>query len=469
MKHGIQLLFTTSTLLLLTTGASAQETITIDSKTTYQTMRGWENTAWIADPCDPAFPALRDIVIDRAVNQVGIDRLRLEVRSGVENTTDYYADWIAAGCPGPPDQQYTRWRDNRYATVNDNNDPNTINWNGFHFSELDWIVENIILPYKTKMAKNGEDLFINLCYVAFTSQINGGTYHHDDPQEYAEFVLATYLHLQNKYGFVPDTWEILLEPDNVSQWDGTLIGEAVVATAARLTTAGFTPKFVAPSNTNMGNAITYFDDMIAVPGALQYLEEYSYHRYAGVSKSNLKAIADRAVQHNLSTAMLEWWFDNATHEVLYEDLTLGRNSAWQGSVLAGLFNIDVKDPQNPTVSIRDVQKFNRQYFKFVRREAVRIDAQSDGNNFKPVAFVNKGKRFVVVVNTDTGGPFRISGLPAGIYGLKYTTNADYNINLPPVRVAPGKILNAQIPDAGVITIYDSRLSKRRIRSIPANP
>jgi len=439
--------------LLLGASAAAQGLITVDSTVAFQTMRGWEVTSFIANPCDPAFPALRNILIDLAVNDIGIDRVRLEIRSGVENSTDHYADWVANGCPEPPDPDYYVWRENRYATVNDDADPNNINWSGFHFTELDWTVEQIILPLKQAVEANGESLFVNLNYVAFTGQIVGGSYHHDDPDEYAEFVLATYLHLQNDYGFVPDTWELVLEPDNVSQWNGTLLGEAIVAAAPRLTANGFTPSFVAPSNTNMGNAITYFDQMIAVPGALQYLEEFSYHRYGGVSVANLQAIADRAVQYNLSTGMLEWWFDNGTYEVLYEDLTIGRNSAWQGSVMAGLFNLDVSDPVNPVVSYRTNTKFNRQYFKFVRQGALRIDAAANTGSLHPIAFINEGGGHVVVVNADAGGDLLVSGLPAGTYGRKYTTNAEYDVDLPEATIGNGESLSAAIPQSGVMTIY----------------
>jgi hypothetical protein len=170
---------------------------------------------------------------------------------------------------------------------------------------------------------------------------------------------------------------VILEPDNVSRWNGTLIGQAIVAAAARLSANGFTPRFIAPSNTNMSNAITYFDDMIQVAGVLQYLEEFSYHRYGGVSDANLLAIADRAVTHGVNTSMLEWWFGNSTYHVLHKDVGMGRNSAWQGEVTRSFFAIDSSSPGSPVIGIADVTRFNRQYYKFVRRGAVRIEAGSD--------------------------------------------------------------------------------------------
>lgn len=437
---------------LITTGAAGQAIVTIDSGVTYQTMRGWEVTSFIASPCDPAFPALRDVGIDMAVNQIGINRLRLEVLSGVENSTDHYANWEANGCPAPPDPDYQIWRENRYATVNDNSNPNVINLSGFNFTQLDWTVENIVLPFREKMALNGEDLFVNLCYVAFTNQLSDGGYHHDDPDEYAEFVLATHLHLRDTYGFVPDTWEILLEPDNVSQWNGTLVGQAMAAAGDRVAAHGFSPRFVAPSDTNMAQAITDFDALIAVPGALQYLEEFSYHRYGGVSVANLQSIADRAVTYDLQTGMLEWWFDNATHDVLHQDLTVGRNATWQGSTLQSLFDTDTSDPLNPVVSITPIQKLIRQYFKFVRRGAIRIDATSDDAEFDPIAFINTDGGYVVVIKADAGGAVTVAGLPAGTYARKYTTDAQFDIDLTDVSINDGEFLGASIPAAGVITI-----------------
>jgi len=421
--------------------------IVLDPGTTFQTMTGWEVTAWLAEPSDPAFPNFKDEVFDLAINDIGINRVRLEVRSGVEHTNDNWTDYQNGII------DYDTWRATRYATVNDNGDPDTINPAGFHFSELDWTIENVVNPLRTLSAGRGEQLYVNLCYVAFTAQIVGGSYDHDDPAEYAELVLATYEHMDDAYGFVPDAWEVILEPDNVSQWNGTLIGQAIVAAAARLTSAGFTPRFIAPSNTNMGNAVTYFDAMVQVPGAIDLLEELSYHRYGGVSPANLQAIADRAVTHGVNTSMLEWWFGNSTYHVLHEDLTVGRNSAFQGEVLAGLFDIDTSDPQNPVVSIGGTTRFNRQYYKFVRAGAERIEATSNNGDLEPIAFVNAGGSHVVVVKAAVGADFAVAGLPAGTYGIKYTTAGDYDVDLSDQTIGAGARLTTQIPDAGVLTVY----------------
>ena len=110
-------------------------TITVDPAETYQTINGWEMVAFALEPDNPAFPNFKDTLFDLAVHDAGINRLRLEVRSGVENSND---NWSAHQ---DGTIEYQTWRSRRYATVNDNADPDTINWDGYHFSEMDDVIE----------------------------------------------------------------------------------------------------------------------------------------------------------------------------------------------------------------------------------------------------------------------------------------------------------------------------------------
>jgi hypothetical protein len=437
--------------------------IQLDPATQYQTITGWEATDY-AGQDNPAFPSYKDALFDLAINDLGLNRVRLEIRSGVENSVDYF-DQYQKGLI-----DYATWRAHRYATVNDDSDPNHINAAGFHFTEMDERIEDTVLPLRQLAQKRGEPLWINLNYVAFTGQNGPGlAYIHDNPDEYAEFVLATFQHLQSKYGFVPDTWEVLLEPDNVSQWSGSLIGKAIAAADAHLKANGFSPRFIAPSTTNMANAAPYFDAMIQTPGVASALEELSYHRYSGVSDANLQAIASRAVQYGVNTSMLE--HIGSTYQDLHKDLTLGRNSAWSLYVLASpgtsdpdgaYYQVNLSDPAHPVISLSSRGKFMRQYFKFVRRGAVRIGASSNVGGLEPLGFINVNGNYVVVVKAAQGGDFSIQGLPAGMYGIKYSTDAAFDVNLPDQTLSGSQLLSASIPAAGVITIYARTLGQEQI-------
>lgn len=432
--------------------------LTVDPETVYQTMRGWEAVAQAFQHYQSAFPVYAPMVFDKVVD-LGLNRLRLEVRAGSENPTDSWAALVAAGFPGSG-PSYTAWRATRYEAINDNADPQVINPAGFHFSEVDDTTDLVVNPLRARLAARGESLYVNLNYVAFTGQITSGQYHHHAPDEYAEFMLALFQHMQSRNGWVPDAIEVILEPDNVTQWrSGTLIGQAIVATGRRLAEAGFTPDFIAPSTTCMSAASRYFDEMIGVAEVKTYLKEIAYHRYCGVSDENLRAIVERAQAHGLSTSMLEWWDPANTHRTLHEDLKDGRNSAWQQATLVnvegpsglGMATVDTSDPANPVVTTGSVSRYTSLYYMHVRQGARRIGASSDAPALDPLAFVNLNGTHVVVVNALNAGSFEVRGLPEGTYGISYATSeASGDAEQ---TIVSGQSVTASIPAAGVITIY----------------
>jgi hypothetical protein len=489
--------------------AGPTSVITLNPAVTHQKMTGWEASTSPIISMNPSFPLFKDKLYDEAVNDLGINRLRLAIFSGVENTRDGWAEYRNGKLP------LQAWRCLRFATINDDDDPFHINWAGFQFSQLDEMVEQIFLPVKERVEARGEKLFLNINYVSFYNMMHEPTCPpglqmiHTNPQEYAEFVLATYLHLKQKYGLVPDAWEVILEPDNTPDFQGKLIGEALAASAKRLKDNGFKPAFIAPSPTDMKNAVPYFDDMIKVPGVLENLKEFSYHRYRKPGTDEmLKDIGDRAARYHLDTSMLE--HIGSAQDDLYKDLTIAGNSAWQQYMLAAIgtqpdseinawtesavvapileasksgdpkamnealasvrnllrakiatstddganyFNVDTRDPQNPQVVMNSRTKYLRQYFKYIRSGAVRIDATASAAGLDPVAFINSDGRYVVVVKAAEGAQFSVKGLPAGAYGIKYTTADRYDFDLPDVNLTGGKLLTTALPAAGVLTVY----------------
>ncbi len=430
-----------------------QAVITIDPQSVYQTITGWEAVAEIGTVLFPnQFQAWKETVADMAANDLGINRLRLEVRSGTENPVDYFARFITG--------QGTRedWQRHRYESINDNNDPFSISQNGFQFGEIDHRIDNIVLPLKQRLEAKGEKLYVNLNYVDFHDGSASGFRHRDSGNEYAELLLATFMHIQSKYGWVPDAVEVILEPDNAG-WTSSQIGSAIVAAGNHLKSGGFNPTFIAPSAANMQTAIAYFDQLIQVPGVSQYLSEFAYHRYAGVSDSNLRAIGNRATQYGISGAMLE--HIGSGYEDLHNDLKLARSSAWQQFALAfptidngaQYLIIDVADPSRPRVNLANQAKFLRQYFKYIRRGARRVEAASNNTSLDPLCFINVNGNYVVVVRTDAGGSFSIQGLPAGTYGVTYTTSVQSDIDTGDTTIGGGQTLSANIPERGVITVY----------------
>jgi len=412
--------------------------ITIDPDMHYQTIVGWEATAQAGQDF-ASFPEFGPKLLFSAVNELGINRLRLEVRSGSENGSD-------VDSPGSGKK--------RYEIVNDNDDPFVINDDGFHFTELDAVVEQVVIPMRKLSTERGDTLLINLNYVDFGPS---DFEHKDHPEEYAEFILAVFLHMKDKYGFVPDTLEVILEPDTDSaNWTATQIADAIVATSRRLKGKGFAPGFVTPSTTDAAQAVTYIDEIAAVPGAMNDVVEFSYHRYSGATDEVLKAIAERASLHSKHTSMLEWI--GADHHTLHKDLKLANVSAWQQYTLAysgrdnggAYYKID-SESLGPAIRMGRRTRLLRQYFNCLRPGMVRVEAASSNSNFDPIAFEKTEGTASVVIKADLPGNISVRGLQPGRYSVSYTT--DDSAVQPDTRViAPGEDLTVSIPSAGVLTI-----------------
>lgn len=450
---------------------SSGNSIVLNSATTYQTMKGWESTSWIDQYDDD--DSTRYFIdnahrwsaasVDLAANTFGINRIRLEIHAGQENPIGYFALY--------QNNQGTRsqWRSQVYNIINDNDDPFTINPAGFQYAKLDRAIDLVVKPLKNRVEANGEKLYVNLTYV------DNGTSafeHTSDPEEYAEFILAAFQHIDTKYGFTPDAVNIILEPDHMgktSGWNsGTLIGRAMVAAGRRLESYGYTPDFIAPSTTSMATTPGYIDEIMQVTDADKYIKEIAYHRYGGRTAANLQAIANRGATYGLETAMLEWWDPPNNFNVLHDDIKNGNNSSWQNGAIAKvqagqnklyLANVDSSNPTNPVVSANPSAQYIRQYFKYIRSGAVRIAATSSNAQFDPLAFINTNRNYVVVVKATAGGSFSIDNLPAGTYGVNYTTGSDsntpsaYDVNNADQTITTGQTLTTHIPAAGVITVY----------------
>lgn len=430
--------------------------IVLAPATKYQVITGWEAHNQSGQEF-PSFSSYKNQLFDLAVNDLGLTRIRLEVRSSAEHTRDIWLEYRN----GTLDE--ASYRCLRYSTVNDNSDPAVLAPAGFHFSALDDAVDQVVLPMKQRVEARGEHFFLNLNYVAFIAQITGAgcppglRYDHSTPAEYAEFILATVQHLKTKYNLVPDAVEFLLEPEFNSVWTGQKIGQGIVAASERLAAAGFNIKFIAPSTASMGNAVPYFDAIRSVPGATGHMLELSYHRYEGVSDANLEAIAGRAQAAGIATSMLE--HIGSGYEDLHRDLKVGMVSSWQQFALAysgpdngGKYFVVTPVGAGATVSMGDRTRYLRQYFRWIRPGAQRVGATSTNGALDPLAFIGPDGRYVVVIKASGAASFTVGGLPAATYQVTYTTAAETGAGHPDVTITSRQALGTSIPAAGVLTI-----------------
>ncbi|MEP7343698.1 MAG: hypothetical protein ABI877_00465 [Gemmatimonadaceae bacterium] len=423
---------------------------------TFQRMEGWEAHHQSGEiDCNPVnFARYQEELFDRAVDELGLNRLRLEVRSGMEAP-----DLRDPGGNEPQSTDVpfgTPW----FTPVNDNDDPSVADLAGFQFGWFDYNIESSVLPLRERLAKRGERLYLNLTYVDFGrltpfEQLQ-------NPEEYAELIAVTFDHMQRRFGFVPDAVEALLEPDNTS-WTPEQVAQGIVAAGDRLRAAGFRPDFIAPSTTNLAEAVRSYDRMRTVPRIGEYLKVLSYHRYSGISRAALHQLTLRARRDGLRLAMLEHTVGNA--DELHDDLTLGQVGAWERFALAHCgraanpdatgvyYQIQLQRGEAPKVIFTNSARLLRHYFAFVRQGAVRIAAGTTQPDVSPVAFRNTNGALVVILRTRRGGEFSVGGLPEGRYTLLWSLKNGIRSDSREFNVASNGELQGEIPEAGFVTIY----------------
>lgn len=408
-------------------------TIFLNPSQRLQTFQGWEGAVLASIQDYQSIPAAQlDAALTLAVNEMGVTRARLAIRNGVEG----------AGASS-------------FSPINDNSDPNNLDITKFDFSNLDWAIEHFIIPLRQKLVAKGETFYTGLQYVDHSP--NTSFEHWADPREYAEFMLAVFTHMRDKYGFVPNGIDVVNEPNGFADWTGQKIGSVIVATAAKLQASGFAvPEFITPSTSNMQDAPSWIDGVMSISGTAGLVKELSYHRYGG-DLSNLQAIAAKGQQYGLRTSQLEWW-GGAGYQALHQDLAIGNVAAWQQGAFIdayGCGNSQWVTLVNGTPAICTGSALTRQYTKYVRPGAQRIGATGNAT-FEPLAFINSSGNYVVVVKAESGsGPFSISGLPAGTYGVYWTDIAvsQPTHDLSDVNVTAGQSLSLNLPSSGILTVY----------------
>jgi hypothetical protein len=205
------------------------------------------------------------------------------------------------------------------------------------------------------------------------------------------------------------------------------------------------------------NAAFWYNSIKArQPSLTASIDEVSYHRYVDCDATMLNNLQSSVEADGNRLGMLEHigadylnLHDFLKHNgVAWQEFTLGYDNTTDDGGAYYLVNHSAH-----TVSIASRMKFLRQYFKFIRRGAQRISTTSNNSAIDPLGFINANGKYVVVIRATGGQSFNVLNLPAGTYGIKYTTGSQYDFNLPDQAVSAGGILTTNIPTTGVITVY----------------
>lgn len=402
-----------------------------------------------------------DLVDDLNVNRIAM----VNIRPGIQSPVDYWGEHVAGRpTPTPPRPLRDWFWDYRQGAP-------------FQWTLLDKMMENLILPLRDRLALRNEPLFVNFEYY----NKSGGqfTIFRDDPDQFADWVLAIWEHLHTNYGMTPDGFSINEPSTTGDHWTMAQVGAAINAVGTRLAASGWHPRFGGPASERIAGAQDDFDDLITQPGVSQYLTDIEYHLYGGFKTSDLTALIQRGITYGKNVAMSEYL--NARRNDLDALLRDGKISYFRQLGLGGLRCIPrtpapgaatpTPAPCNPdelgSLILVDASKnyrtfiqseawYLRQYMKFIHMKARAIKVTTQTASLHPVAFINPNGAPVVVVNVvnmSAGGGFVLRGLPPGTYNIKYTVAGDVNHDRPAQTIASGGEIATSIPAIGVITIY----------------
>jgi hypothetical protein len=405
--------------------------VTIVPAVEHQTILGWGASTASVDIPQP----LRDQILDEAVFDLGLTRLRLGPPSGNRST------------------------ERRWEWLNDNGDPDDINQAAFGTTWLDKDVTAWYAPFKQRVEAHGDPF----CLYVSPSFFDGGSsgavpiWLLQSPGEYAEFAISLITHLRDTHGITPDFYCILNEPGNSNPFTENIVGKMIKTLGPKLQALGLSTQIEFPECVSPNRSWDYIQALQDDPEIWPHVGLLSYHLYG--SRGSRPNIRDFGIARGIPTAQTE--FIGTTVQHLYEDLTLGGVSYWEHYVLAyyggnpdgSYFGIH----NNLTSFVRYREYWNfRQVMHYVRPGAVRVEATSSDAALRPLAFIRNARTTLVLLNNTEPLASRtvdVSGLPAGTYGVCHTVSGESYHELGLQTVGTDETLHIDVAADSVLTIY----------------
>jgi len=403
--------------------------VTVDPSVRHQTILGWgKATPWL-----PASRMLRDQAIDRAVNDMGINRLRFEGLCG--NST----------------------RRRSWEWLNDNDDPFDINWPAFNTEALDARVTEWLVPWKQAVEARSEpfDLYVSPSFFRGGSTGDVPAWMLNDPQEYAEWAEALLRRLRDTHGITADYYAICNEAGNGNAFSPQVVARMAKALMPRLAKLQFPTVLQFPESINAHVAWRYIEALRDDPDIWDWVGLIAYHWYGKDNQSSMTKLRGFAQQRGLPTAQTE--FMNLKIDHLYDDMVLGGVSYWE---VYGLCTPDYKAALSHVSSTafrggRWYWQF-RQVSHYVRPGAVRVGADCSDPAIRALAFSDAGKPTLVLINTAPAAQERaisVAGLAPGRYGVSRSVGPRPYEELGLRRVADDGRLGVRVPAGAVLTLY----------------
>jgi len=404
--------------------------VRLDPKVSYQTIRGWS--------CNPHYmrcgPKQREQVLDDAVHELGLTRLRWQQPNGNRSSM------------------------RRWEWDNDNGDPDNADLSKLNTADADRFIQAYVLPFKRRVEARGEPFELWLSPSFFDGGSTGSVpaFLLHSPGEYAEHATSFILYLREKYGVETNHYAICNEAGNHNAFRPPVVAEMTKVLGARMKALGLPTKGQFSDGVNARVTWRYIQAAKDDPDVWKYVDVLSYHWYGGKNTEAMARIRDFARQKGIDTAQTE--FMRLTIDHLYDDLTIGGVSYWSIYGLGGPgAGQNYHFHLNNTSFSRGRQFWNfRQVMHYVRPGAVRIGASCDDPAIRVLAFEHKGKMTVVLINNKPPNRARalsVRGLPPGNYGACRSVGTHPYRELGVKTAKAGDGLAIDVPAGAVLTLY----------------
>jgi O-glycosyl hydrolase len=404
------------------------ELVTINPSVRFQTMRGWGVTHSFLRNLNFVSQATVDQVIDEAVNDLGLTSLR-----------------IGYGLLAEP--------------FNDNGNPQRINWAGFHDANtIDRDVARGLGRFTQLVQANGETPSF---LVAKDWEFSAPEWMTD--AEFSEHATANLLYFRNQHGIDITFNAIDNEPDFFDPYTPARQQSIIKIMGPMFQANGLSAKIALNEGFDARSTWTYIEALQGDAGVWPHVGLLNWHLY-GANDPFRSQIRDFGIARGIPTGMTEYTGAQIDH--LMADLTLGGVSYWMRFVMVdfgaaaagGLGNFFAANTDGTSFLRNHTYYQFRQFMKYVRPGAVRIEATSSHASVRAFAFDRAGTRVVVLVNSSAQAmPLTVQELLPGRYGVSQTVGQSYReLGVQDV----GTSMTVTVPGGGVMTIYPVAANQR---------
>lgn len=405
--------------------------VTLRPQVTYQTILGWgASSDWSDDVIRLVPRDVKEAILDEAVNDLGLNRLR------------YFT--------GTYTQPWERF--------NDDGNPEHINWSGFNTAWHDVKMEELFRPFKQRVEALGSPFDVYLS-PDFTEVAGIPAWLVSNPAEYAEHAMALLLYLRERHGVTPQYFVIQNEPLNGSRHATPEFHRRVIEVLGpRLRALGLPTRIQFVDGISPQATWNYIDALQHDEHIWPFVGLLSYHLY-GTADPYRTRIRDFGRTKGIPTAQTETL--SADVRTLFDDLSIGNVSYWEAAFAFVWFGNRTDDPghlysvnDSMTSFTRHPDFWNfRQLMHYVRPGALRIEASSNDDTLRALAFQKDNRLTTVLLNEGPARAVQVQGLPAGQYGLSQSADGHPSQELGLRTIGTGGTIIIDIPNDATLTIY----------------